>query len=252
MTIYSHGGGISGFVGQTYSIPSRRLYVAVLSNVISRTSDRGVAGIAQQIISIMMGSDEEQVSVKAIELSAIDLHELAGTYRLPDGSDRTIAEQNGSLFYVVSAQKKVQLVAETRLKFTAGKGSTFHFVKDESGKVTGFELFTGRGRPVVGRKLVKEGQPLQLEQLDVYCGTYHILNEGQEQVRQVVLEGTSLFYVVDDSRRIPLRPESRTRFFLYPSATSVDFVFNQDGNVDSLVVRTGSGRVMPGKKISTK
>jgi CubicO group peptidase (beta-lactamase class C family) len=250
-TIYGHGGGISGFSAQVYRVPDQKLYVAVLGNATGRDKDHSVTAVAQRALSVLLETRQESSAMAKVMIPREGLKSFAGTYRLPDGSDRRIVELEGLLYYVADDRTRAPLTAEGPFTFTAGRGSRFRFESDSSGNVISFELFTGRGVPVIGRRIHSPqlDVPFSAGQLKMYLGTFKIQNEGKEQIRKIVAEGEQLFYVADNDQRIPLRPESSRRFFLYPSATSIDFTFGSDGRVDSLIVRTGSGRVMPGQRI---
>ncbi len=81
-----------------------------------------------------------------------------------------------------------------------------------------------------------------------YVGEYTIDNGGEEQIRKIVLQEEKLYYVVNDETQIPLKPESKTKFNLYPSRTYVHFIFNENDEVTKITIEKGSGDKISGVK----
>lgn len=151
--IYGHGGGINGYVCQVYRLPSEHIYVAVLSNIINRTTKNPIASIAQQIISILLEGNDHKTLITSILLSKDEAQKYGGKYQLQDGSIRRILVQDSKVYYEVNESQKVEIIPESKIKFRAGKASTIKFLFSETEEVLQFELYTGRGKPIIGIKL---------------------------------------------------------------------------------------------------
>lgn len=148
--LYGHGGGINGHVSQVYRYPAENIYIAILSNVVNKDSDFSIAQIAQEILSIVVPSNDSTYNSEI--LAKIDFNKYVGKYLLPDGSVREIFVSDGKLFYRVGEKRTVELHPQSTLTFTAGKASKIVFRIDDAGKITGLEIFTGRGRTITAEK----------------------------------------------------------------------------------------------------
>ena len=151
--IFGHGGGINGYVCQIYRVPQKRLYVAVLSNVVGSATPYSVSGIAQQILSIMLDGSGADSSQSKITLSNDELSEYAGQYSLRNGEIREIIVEENKMYYRLDESRKMELFPESRTKFHAGRASTLIFSFNEDGHVDQCEIFTGRGRAIILTKI---------------------------------------------------------------------------------------------------
>ena len=153
LEILGHGGGINGYVSQVYRVPSRHIYVALLSNMVDRSNKEPVSRMAQLIIQILLEEDQTFQDTEGIVLSTEELKVYEGDYQLPDGSVRRILAKEGRLYYEQSPGKEAELRPQSRTHFKAGMASTVTFSFNESDRVEQFEIYTGTGRSIVGRKL---------------------------------------------------------------------------------------------------
>jgi D-alanyl-D-alanine carboxypeptidase len=92
--VIEHGGDIPGFSAHVLTIPSRRIFVAVLSNDASHEPRADF--VAAQLATFVLGKpyDPRPVTVTDAELDA-----LAGTYVNADGVERLVFRENAK-FYI--------------------------------------------------------------------------------------------------------------------------------------------------------
>ncbi len=150
--IYGHGGGINGYVCQTYRIPEEHLFVAVLSNRLDRSTAHPISSVAQNIVSILLDDEGYREEHQYIVLTSTELEQYTGAYLLPNGTERFIILENDKLYYKINAENKAEIHPLSRNKFKGGKSSTIVFSFSESGNILEFELHTGRGKPIIGVK----------------------------------------------------------------------------------------------------
>lgn len=83
-----------------------------------------------------------------------------------------------------------------------------------------------------------------------YVGVYEFGDNNSIKTRKIILEEDRLYYVVDDQTKIPLKPESKLKFNLYPSKTYLYFEFDQNMEIKKVTIKKGSGGTMTGVKKS--
>ena len=101
----------------------------------------------------------------------------------------------------------------------------------------------------IGAGYARADPKITEQEVHQYLGTYTIEQEGALNIRKIIFKNDQLFYVVDDQLEIPLMPESKTKFNLYPSATYLYFEFDENDEITGFLIRKGSGGVIRGRKI---
>jgi len=102
---------------------------------------------------------------------------------------------------------------------------------------------------LAGAGYASADQKITKQEIQQYLGTYTIEQEGSSKIREIITKNEQLYYVVDDQLEIPLVPESKTKFNLYPSATYLYFEFDENGEITGFLIKKGSGGVIKGRKI---
>ena len=82
-----------------------------------------------------------------------------------------------------------------------------------------------------------------------YSGVYIIDDQGHEKKREIKFIKDRFYYIVNEEMHIPLKPVTKTKFNLYPSATYLEFKLTKDGGVKDVTITKGSGDIITGKKI---
>jgi len=145
----SHGGGINGFATMIIRVPSQRLLVVTLSNVLP--SDAGK--LADNLISLSLGKEvEKPVKIVEIPMSADKLKQYVGEYELSPTFILTITLEGDQLITQATGQGKVPIYAKAEdIFFPKIMEAELTFEKDATGKVTGLTLFQG-GRRTPAKK----------------------------------------------------------------------------------------------------
>jgi len=250
LEILGHGGGINGYVSQVYRIPEKHIYVALMSNMVDRNNKEPVSKMAQRIIQILLEDYEPSSGSEGLRLGPEELQVYEGNYLLPDGSVRRILTKEGRLYYEQSPGKETELKPQSRTSFKAGMASTVTFTFTENDQVETFEIHTGTGRSILGRKKkMEDSVSLSKSELLKFTGTFRLNDNGKEKIRTIECKGNQLFYVVDKKSTILLLPVSENTFKLNASSTYLHFNMDEDHSIVQLTIQKGSGGVITGEKI---
>ena len=101
----------------------------------------------------------------------------------------------------------------------------------------------------IGTSYASTDQKITKQEIQQYLGTYTIEQEGSSKIRKIIFKNEQFYYVVDEQLEIPLVPESKIKFNLYPSATYLYFEFDENDEITGFLIRKGSGGVLKGRKI---
>jgi CubicO group peptidase (beta-lactamase class C family) len=139
----THGGGIEGFLSDAVYFPEEKLFIAALTN-----NDRGAVGeVMAALDAIAVGAPYTLPKKRtAIKVDPAVLDRYVGEYQLGPAMTFKIERGPEGLTLEPTNQPKVPLFAESETDFyLTVVDATLKFLKDETGKVTGFE-FTQGGR----------------------------------------------------------------------------------------------------------
>lgn len=139
----THGGSIEGFVSDAVYFPNEKVFIAALIN-----NDRGAASEALRDLTAIYFGEPYSLPKKrvAIKVAPEILDSYVGEYKLGGALTFKIARAGDALTLEPPGQRIVPLFAESEtLFFLTVAEVTIKFVKDENGKVTGFD-FTQSGR----------------------------------------------------------------------------------------------------------
>lgn len=132
-----HGGNISGFVSQITRYPNEKLFIVVLSNVLSGVDRSQVRAISVEMAAIAFG-EKYELPRKHTEtkIDPASYESYVGEYR---GKDTFAIVREGEKLVVQfpPGQSVFEIVPESATQFF-WKGREYYltFVKDEKGKVT--------------------------------------------------------------------------------------------------------------------
>jgi D-alanyl-D-alanine carboxypeptidase len=138
-TYVYHGGGIYGFVNHTLFLPEEEIYVAVLRNLVDRSTN--TRRLAEDIAGIVLG---EYTPSRAISLSQDQMSRYVGTYKFDDGSARQVMLLDERLYYGIDTSRKVQIFPESPSEFLQPGGRVrLEFRFDDEGNVVSLVITAG-------------------------------------------------------------------------------------------------------------
>jgi CubicO group peptidase (beta-lactamase class C family) len=145
-TVISHGGGINGFATMIIRIPSEKLLVVTLSNVLPSEGGK----LAHELVKLSLGGDAPKPVFRTeVELTPGDLEPLVGDYQLAPNFVLSVTRDGNQLMSQATGQDQVPIFAESKTEFFLKVvDAQLTFRKDPSGKVTGLVLHqNGRDMP---------------------------------------------------------------------------------------------------------
>lgn len=143
--VYHHSGGIHGFNSNIAIFPEDRSVVILLSNV--NTSLLGK--ITNEIASVVYNVQQDHAANVDLQL----LKSYEGNYQVTPQFILNILIVNGELTVQPTAQPRLELIAESPVKFRLKLVEAgIEFTKDDSGKITGLTL-TQSGRTLPAKRI---------------------------------------------------------------------------------------------------
>jgi CubicO group peptidase (beta-lactamase class C family) len=238
-----HGGGINGYLTNGIFLPKEDVFVAVFSNNTAKSPDAVSTKMAAIAIGKPYGYTETPVPAGILD-------QYPGVYEDESGSQRLITKEGAELFSQRSGGAKLKIKQFAQDKFFFDDYFTIlKFNRDASGNITGVDA-DDRGDITTYSKTDKPF-PLHIEiklQPDVlsnYIGEFEI---SPGFVLAVTLEGDKIFTQATGQSKFEIYPESETKFFLKVVDAQLEFVKDESGKFNKVILHQG-GRDMEGKRI---
>jgi CubicO group peptidase (beta-lactamase class C family) len=237
-----HGGGINGYLTNGIYLPKEDVFVAVFSN----STAKGPDAVSTKMAAIAIGKPFTHTETP-VPAEIID--QYPGVYEDEGGSQRLITKEDTKLFSQRSGGAKIQMKQFATDKFFFDDYfMILTFKRDASEKITGVETdergaltaFNKTDKPVPAHVEIK----LSPEILANYTGEYE-LSPGF--VITVTLEGDGIFTQATGQGKVEIYPESETKFFLKVVDAQLEFVKDESGKFNKMILHQG-GRDMEGKR----
>lgn len=237
-----HSGGIFGYVTNSIYLPNEDVFVAVYSNC----DCNGPGEVSTKMAAIAIGKpylgQEDMISVKSDYLK-----DLVGVYDFADSSSRIITLEDNQLYS--------QRIGSSKIKIFPTKKNTFSFENNFATiqfQKNGNEINAFFASRINKTKGIKTEKPipvdkeiqLELEILKRYIGVYEI-NSGFDIT--ITIEDKKLISQATGQQKFQIFPESQTKFFLQAIDAQIEFIENDNGNFESLIIYQ-SGQEISGKK----
>ncbi len=224
-----HVGVVNGFFTYAAYLPQENLSISIFRNCESAAE---LDIIASKILAFALG---KPYHFRKITLTALEMEDYQGVYKLENGGEYTIRLEDGNLMYYYQGGIKTPLNAYEKGHFTLGNTLTsFHFTKDSFGKINGFTIDgTGVAYKASRKNIKVEAQKkmsIPTKLLQRYTGRYQF---SPGPVFEVVLEGDKLFGQVGNDKK-ELIPFAAHQFFARYLDASIIFNMDAKGNVMSL------------------
>lgn len=260
MNVVSHGGAINGFLSDGIRIPSKHLYLVVLSNKAVKSPSE----FSNLIALRAAGNPVKEHS--AITLSSQHLQEYVGAFNVhrvggritknttKNKMYRYIILKNDTLFTQRTGGSKTPLIpVGTDLFMSKASRMMYKFNRDKDQKIVSLELYTEPLNYGPNELETKADVPMPAErtaisldekQLAPYKGKYDF---GGGFIMTVTIDGNKIFTQATGQPSIEIYPETETKFFLKVVDATIEFVKDANGTVTGLVLT--QGRKMEAKKI---
>lgn len=246
-TVIQHGGGIEGFNAHLAYYPDSKLAVAVLANVNGSAASELAGQLAAVAFAEPVTLSEER---QARDVPVERLQTYVGVYRLSPQITNSIRLVDGQLTTQLTGQPAFPLFPETESKFFLKVvDAQVEFSTDASGRVTHLTQHqAGRSQkaPRIADTVVERKAIEVAREIKATCvGTYE-LRPGFDLV--ITLENDQLMSKATGQPKVPIFPESETRFFFTSVDAQLEFFKNDQGAVTHLVLHQGSHELKGARK----
>lgn len=238
-----HGGGIFGYLTSSVYLPEEDVFIALFSNNTGKNPEFS----ALQMAAIAMG---KPLKTSFIKLEDAALDQYVGIYANGNGREVTVTREGNQLSAMLAGSGTRKLFPVEKDKFIVEDAFMYAtFNRDASGKIVSF-VTDDRGQLDtwnLTEKKAEEKKVVTVDEslLDKYVGEYE-LQPGFSIT--FTREGNRLFTQATGQARFEVFAESNTRFFLKVVDAQVEFVADDDGAVNKMILFQG-GQKMEAKRV---
>lgn len=238
-----HGGGINGYLTNGIYLPDEDIFVAVFSNNTSKAPDL----VSMKMAAVALG---KPYSYTEIPVPAELIDQYPGVYADENGTEVIILKDGTSLFSQRSGGRKDAMKQYSKDSFFFNDNlKLVNFTRNSKGIITGVETnergvitrYTKTNKPVPSHIEIK----LSPEVLAQYAGDFQL---APGFIISITIEGDRIFTQATGQGKVEVYPESETRFFLKVVDAQLDFVKDETGKYNKVILHQG-GRDMDGKRV---
>lgn len=239
---YGHNGGINGFSTSSLYLPDEDIFVAILANC--DCADLGDTDA--KLAALALGKPYEW---KTFAFDPAKLPEYQAVYEAKYNGERTISVKDGQLFSQVSGSRMYKLVPTGKDQFHVEESLTdLKFNRNSKGEIVAVTS-TSRNEPIEWKrtdKQIKVREALDLPEtiLKQYVGEFMLFPEF---VLVIKVENGKLTAEPTGQPKVILQAESELKFYVEEVDAHIEFVKNEAGQVDKLILHQG-GQAMEAKK----
>ncbi len=243
--IISHGGGIHGFLSFASWLPEENIVVVLLQNFTGSAPE----DLAYRMAALAMGKPFNFTEMAVAENI---LQNYSGVYETSDGVKRAIFVEDGKLFSQRIGANQFQIFPFAPDRFFFENSLTqIEFKRDAREKVVAAVFKTATGLPeemkLTDEPLPEKTREIQLSEeiLKRYVGMYELM-PGFELT--FTLEEGRLMTQATGQPKYEIFAESETKFFLKVTVASVEFLLDETGKANALILRQ-SGQEIKAPKL---
>jgi CubicO group peptidase (beta-lactamase class C family) len=234
-----HSGGIFGYTSNGIWLPQEDVYVIMLTN----RDDKGPNYVSTKLAALALGKPYPEEEEK-FEVSEDVLKQYVGQYEFEDGSVRYISFEDGQLFSQRAGSSSFEIfpVAENKF-FYKGSFASITFIKIEDNGMA--VSFNNRSVSLNGHRSsldVPDHEMVNVSEaiMQQYIGVYEV-QSGFDLT--VTLEDGHLMTQATGQQKFEVFPESETRFFLKVVDAQIEFLKNDAGKVEALMLYQGGQEI---------
>jgi CubicO group peptidase (beta-lactamase class C family) len=238
-----HGGGINGFLTNGIYLPEEDIFVAVFSNSNGKSPDL----VSMKMAALAIGNP---LAYKEINLDEATLEEYTGVYENEEKNERTITREGQKLYSRRAGSSRYEVKPHQKDKFFFDDSFVHIEFKRNSGNQVTAMVTDDRGTSETWIKTERK-PTVRIEikfpeaMLAQYTGEYQL---APGFIITVTKEGNQLFTQATGQSKVEIYAESETRFFLKVVDAQLEFVKDESGKIDKLILFQG-GAKLEGPKI---
>jgi CubicO group peptidase (beta-lactamase class C family) len=236
-----HSGGIFGYVSNGIYLPDEDVYVAILTNCNCKNPGELSTRLAAMAIGKPYPDMDDVISLKASEME-----KFTGVYDFGDDVLREFTLEGDQLYSQRENSTKFKLFPISKTKFFYENAlSQIEFSTDGNEAVFSTKDSESNGRRTDKKLPVNEEVDVVPDILENYVGTYN-LAPGFDIV--MTLEDGKLMTQATGQGKFQLFAKSETRFFLKVVPAEVEFVANDNGEYNKMILYQ-NGQEVVGKRV---
>lgn len=242
-----HGGGLQGFTSYLTRFPDQQLTIAVLHNALPSSGKIDTAGIAMQVAELYVWEQMRSPPQHEIDPSVNPKSYLALAGRYDYGAAiLTVTTEDNRLFAQLTGQTKMEIFPASPSRFFwKVVEAEVEILRDDEGKVVAVQHKQG-GRTFKAPKLPDEEEvKVAAEILDSYAGSYDFGAAGKLVVTR---KEDHLLAKLAAQPAIDVYPKSETVFFYEIIKAEIEFVEDDDGKIEKVILRQGPVK-LEGKRV---
>jgi len=251
--LYWHNGGTGGYHSFMMLNLNKKLAVVALSNTGSDLVDK----VGAQLMRLLETGEIDAIPVrKPIDLSSgTDLKKYEGTYYLSNDFALRIKARDGKLMAKATGQDEFRIYPESAIRwFYSVVEADIEFKMNDKGEVeslvlyqNGLEMPASRTRPPALEAQTKQRQEIKLDpaKLAAFVGEYKL---APDFIITITTADGKLYAQATGQERFPVYPSSETTFFYKVVEAVIQFVSDDKGAVQKLILHQG-GLALPAPKM---
>jgi uncharacterized protein YneR len=233
-----HGGSINGFQTNAIYLPNEDIFVAVFSNSNAKAPDL----VSTKMAALAIGKPYKFIEIKLEEGT---LEEYTGVYENEEKTERTITREGNQLYSQRSGGPMNAVKPYEKDKFFFENSlTTLEFNRNAENKIISVKVID-RGSTenwVKTEKKITERKEVKLSEavLDQYVGDYQL---APGFIISVTKEGDKMFTQATGQSKVDIFAESETKFFLKVVDAQIEFVKDETGKVNKLILYQGGQKM---------
>lgn len=234
----SHGGGLQGFTSYLMRFPKQELTVAVLHNAAPSNGRLAPGEVASLVAEFYLWKEMESrpKPEPEAEVDPKVYTELVGRYDY-GGAVLVVTTRDERLFAQLTGQPEFEIFPSSPAKyFWKVVDAQVEFLRDDDGKITAAQ-HTQNGRTFRAPRLEEE-KIVEVDEkvLDSYVGTFDFRLFGKLVVTR---KGNHLAAKLGKQPKLDIYPKSEKDFFYKAVNAQLEFIKDDDGAVNNVVLRQG-------------
>ncbi|SFZ92631.1 CubicO group peptidase, beta-lactamase class C family [Flaviramulus basaltis] len=238
-----HGGGIFGYTTMGVNVPSKNVYVIVLTNCDCNSP----TDLAIKIAALAIGKPYSETE-NTISLTNSQLQQWVGNYEFEDGALRSVTLEDDQLFSQRDGSSKFKIFPISANEFSFDNSLSkyvFSINNDKKEVVFKNRIDISKGFET-DKKVQSEKESIEFDAaiLKQYIGVY-TLQPGFNI--EITTEENKIFAQATGQSRFEIFGEGTDKFFFKVVVASIKFIKDENDKVKSLILYQG-GQEMEAKK----
>jgi CubicO group peptidase (beta-lactamase class C family) len=238
-----HGGAINGYLCNEIYLPDEDVFVALFSNSTGKSPDE----VSTKMAAIAIG---KPVNYTEITLPENSLDQYTGVYADENGNEGVVTRDGTRLYSQRSgASKNIIRPFATDKFFFDNSFTIITFNRNNAGNITEAvtddrgtrTTWTRTNKPIPTHTEIK----LSPDVLSRYTGDFELMPGF---ILTITVDGDRIFTQATGQSKVEIYPESETRFFLKVVEAVLDFVVDESGKCNKVVLHQG-GQEIEGKRV---